>query len=188
MGQGDTSKDDAATRLRQLSQYFREHPVTGADGHSYISNQPRATAVNPGLPTNVRVLEHIDRTVAEVVEHTREANPDAQPLPSNALEIYRWCVENTVHAPEVVQQRREVLEYRHRLEHAVAAGDTAVIRPHRCPECNTFGLMWDDLARRIVCTNGDCVDKDGMSTTVSFARLAHRHVTSRKKLRDVRAT
>jgi hypothetical protein len=188
MGQGDTSKDTAAARLRQLSAYLREHPVDGPAGHSYISNQPRATAVHPGLPINVRVLEHIGRTVAEVVQYTREANPQAEPLPDDEADIYRWCVENTATAPDAVQQQREVLEYKHRLEHAVAAGDTDVIPPHRCPECRTWGLMWDKPRQRIVCTNSRCLDKDGLSTTVSFRRLAHEHVAARKNLRDVRAT
>ncbi|WP_055695393.1 hypothetical protein [Streptomyces prasinopilosus] len=191
MGQGDATEDNAANAaagLRHLSKYFREHPVTGPDGHSYISNQPRATATNPGMPLNVRVLEHIDRTVAEVAAYTREVNPDAEPLPDDVLDVYRWCVENTVHAPEIVQQRREVLEYQHSLEHAVAAGDTDVIPPHPCPDCRTWGLMWDKLTRRIVCTNRRCVDEEGLSTTITFARLAHEHVTARKNLRDVRAT
>jgi hypothetical protein len=87
MGQGETSKDTAAARLRHLSNYLREHPVDGPAGHSYISNQPRATAVHPGLPINVRVLEHIDRTVAEVVQYTREANPQAEPIPDDEADI-----------------------------------------------------------------------------------------------------
>ncbi|MGA5670002.1 hypothetical protein ACPCTG_31545 [Streptomyces pseudogriseolus] len=187
MGQGDTSRDTAAL-LRHLNNYLREHPVTGPAGHSYISNEPRPTAVRPGLPINVRIIEHIDRTVAEVAAYTREANPRAEPLPENVEDVYRWCTENTLHAPEAVQQRREVLEYKHLLEHTVVAGNASIIRPHRCPECRTFGLMWDRMKQVIVCTNAECVDEDGLSTTVSFARLAHEHVAARKRIRDVSAT
>lgn len=188
MAQGDTSEDTAAGRLHQLDQYYREHPVTGADGHSYISNQPRPSATHPGLPFNVRVLEHIDRTVTEVVDHTREINPEATPPPENVLDVYRWCAENTAHAPEVEQQRRETLEYRHWLEHAVAAGDTKVIRPHRCPDCMTFGLMWDNLTRQVRCTNRDCVDEQGLGTVVSFSRLAHERIAGKNNLRQVSTT
>ena len=97
-------------------------------------------------------------------------------------------MENTVHAPEAEQQRREMLEYRHSLEHAVTAGETDVIRPHRCPECRTFGLMWDKHSREIRCTNRECVDSDGIGTVVSFARIAHEHIAGKKNLRQVRAT
>ncbi|WP_030188261.1 hypothetical protein [Streptomyces violaceorubidus] len=181
-------EDSAASRFRDLTAYMRERPVTGPEGHSYIGNTPRGTATHPGLPINVRVLEHVDRTVAEVVQYTRENNPAAAPVPQNVQDVYRWCVENTVNAPEAEQQRRETLEYKHQLEHAVAAGDVAVIRPHRCPECGTFGLMWDNLKQRIVCTNLECVDEDGLTTIVEFARLAHLYVAARKNIRQVRAT
>ncbi|MET8571828.1 hypothetical protein [Streptomyces sp. NPDC004783] len=187
MAYGD-DKDTAASRLRHLTEFLHEHPITGPEGHSYIGSSPRATRAFPGLPINVRVLEHTDRTVAEVVEYTRGVNPDASPLPENVQDVYRWCVENTVNAPEAEQQRREILEYKHQLEHAVAGGDIAVIRPHRCPECRTFGLMWDKLTQRIVCTNGECVAEDGTSTVVTFDRLAVAHVTNRKSLRRVSAT
>lgn len=188
MTQGDTSADSAAQSLRHLAQYFRERPVTGPDGHSYISNQPRPTSTHPGLPVNVRVLERIDQTVAEVVAYTREVNPQADPPPADVCDVYRWCVENTAHAPEVEQQRREVLEYRHALEHAVAAGETDVIRPHRCPECRTFGLMWDSHRRVIRCTNRECVDDNGLGTVVDFARLAQEHIAGKRKFQRMSAT
>ncbi|MFC9891495.1 hypothetical protein [Streptomyces pilosus] len=188
MGQEDTSTDSASQSLCYLSRYFRERPVTGPDGHSYTSNEPRPTATHPGLPVNVRVLERIDQTVAEVVAYTREVNPQAEPFSDDSVNVYRWCVENTVHAPEAQQLRREVLEYRHSLEHAVAAGETDVIRPHRCPECRTFGLMWDGHTRQIRCTNRECVDDNGLGTVVDFARLAQEHVAGKRKLRQVSAT
>jgi len=69
----------------------------------------------------------------------------------------------------------------------VAMGDTAVIRPHRCPACNTMGLMWRDELQRVLCTNRRCVTKAGMSRTWSLARLAHEHVAVERYL-HVRAT
>lgn len=188
MTQGETSADSATQSLRHLANYFHERPVTGPDGHSYISNQPRATNTHPGLPVNVRVLERIDQTVAEVVAYTREVNPNAGQPPEDVRDVYRWCVEHTAHAPEVQQQRREILEYQHALEHAVAAGETDVIRPHRCPECRTFGLMWDGHRRVIRCTNRECVDTGGLGTIVDFNRLAQQYIAEKRKLRQVSAT
>lgn len=175
----DDTEDSAASRLRHLTTYLREHPVTGPEGHSYISNAPRTKPTHPGLPINVRVMEHIDRTVTEVVDLVREANPAAGARPDRLSDIYRWSVEETVNSPEAVQQRRDALAYQHQLEHAVAAGDVSVIRPHRCPECRTFSLMWDRTRQRITCTNIECVDESGLATTVTFARLAHDHVAVR---------
>ncbi|MFF9287460.1 hypothetical protein [Streptomyces griseosporeus] len=189
MVQGDDATDTAAARLRQLHTYFREHPVRSAEGHSYTHFGNRSTVVNPGLPFNARVVEHIDRTVAEVTAYTRETNPDAAPLPDSVLDVYRWCVENTSHAPETVQQRRDILAYRHYLEHAIAAGDTRVIRPHRCPDCGTIGLHWQETRGKAICMNRHCArDNGGTHREYSLAQLAFEHVTARKNLRSVSAT
>ncbi|WP_329474199.1 hypothetical protein OIE75_41165 (plasmid) [Streptomyces sp. NBC_01723] len=184
------STDSATARLRQLTEYHREHPVTSAEGHSYISSAPRGTITSPPLPFNVRVLEHIDRTVAEVITTTREANPDPGPIPDDNADIYRWCVEATANAPEAVQQRRDTLEYRHRLEHALAAGDTTVIRRHRCPDCQAPGLFWRNNISKAMCVNRHCARRtsDGRHRTFSLAELAHEYVQGRKNLRQVRAT
>ncbi|WP_461712201.1 hypothetical protein [Streptomyces sp. DSM 41013] len=175
-------EDSAAARLRHLNEYLLEHPVTGpSEGRN-----PTRTA---SAPMSLGTLDHMRASVAEVVAYTREANPQATPLPESATDIYRWCVENTYNAPEAVQQRRDVIEYRQYLEHAIRAGDwRKVIRPQRCPECRCFGLMWQAGMQRALCTNTECVDRDGMSTTVTLARLAHEHIAGRKKLRQVRTT
>ncbi|KPC67991.1 hypothetical protein ADL27_57560 [Streptomyces sp. NRRL F-6602] len=180
MNQPADSTDSAAARLRHLNQYFLEHPVTGpVEGHA-----PTTTA---STPMSLGTLSHIDASVREIIKHTRKANPDAGQAPTRAAAIYDWAREHTAHAPEDVQQRRDVIEYRQYLEHAVRAGDwRKVIRPHRCPECGTFGLM--RRGGRILCTNSKCTDTDGLSTTVTLARLAHEHVTGRKNLRRTRTT
>ena len=182
--------DNAAKRLRQLNQYFLQHPIAGPEGHSYTSFSPRATVTAPGLPFNVRVMEHIDRTVTEVIEQTREINPDASPPPEIVHDVYRWCVENTVNAPEAEQQRRDTLEYRHRLEHAIAAGDTSVVRPHRCPDCGAPGLFWQSGISKAMCVNRHCARRNGNGThrTFSLAQLAHEHIQKQKSLRAARAT
>jgi hypothetical protein len=178
---GDDNTDTAAARLRHLTTYFREHPVTGpSTGH--------ATTVNPGAPLNLATIDHIRACVAEVVDTTREANPDAGPVPARVEAVYDWCRENTEHSDETVQLRVAIVEFRQRLEHAIRAGDTKVIRPLRCPECRTWGLMWVREAQAAVCTNTECVDRDGLSNSFSLSRLATHHVMSRKSLRQVCAT
>lgn len=160
--------------------YFREHPVTGPAGHSYISSEPRATSTSPGALVNLTVVDHIDASVREVVDYTREVAPDAEPLPKRVQDVYQWVVENTATASEAIQQRRDTIVYRQSLEHAIAMGDTKVIPPHRCPRCRTFGLMWQRPIQRAACTNVRCLTPDGMSSTWTLAKLAFEHVDAAK--------
>lgn len=166
--------DNAAARLRQLHDYYLEHPVTGP-------TEGRTASRTASAPLNLGTLDHTTSSVQEVVEHTRAVNPDAGPLPDRLEAVYEWARQNTAHAPEIEQQRTEVIEFRQYLEHAIRAGDwRKVIRPLRCPKCRTFGLMWLNTTQRALCTNTECVDQDGASTTHSLARLAYEHVASRK--------
>ncbi|MEV5703111.1 hypothetical protein AB0L55_37220 [Streptomyces anthocyanicus] len=175
-------EDSAAARLRQLNQYFLQHPVTGP-------TEGRTPTRTPGAPLSLATLDHVQASVAEVVEHARATNPDAGPAPSRADAIYDWARQHTEHADEAAQQRAAVIEYRQYLEHAIRAGDwRKAIRPQRCPECRCFGLMWQAGMQQALCTNTECVDRDGTSTTVTLARLAHEHIAGRKKLRQVRTT
>lgn len=173
--------DTAAQRLAGLLAYFREHPTTGpVEGHT-----PTATA---SAPLSLATLDHITASVAEVVAHTRQVNPAAGPVPAQAAAVYDWCRKNTETCDELQAQRRERIIYRQSLEHAIRAGDVKVVRPHRCPKCRTFGLMWVPEWQRALCTNTECVDKDGLSHSFTLARLAYEHVSSRKNLRQASAT
>ncbi|MFJ3043558.1 hypothetical protein [Streptomyces tendae] len=175
-------EDSAAARLRHLNEYLLEHPVTGP-------TEGRNPTRTLSTPISLGTLSHIDASVREVIAHTRKANPAARQAPSRADAIYDWARQHTEHADEEVQQRAAVIEYRQYLEHAIRAGDwRKVIRPHRCPECRCLGLMWQAGMQRALCTNTECVDPDGMSTTVTLARLAQEHIAGRKKLRQVRTT
>ncbi|MBP5918712.1 hypothetical protein F3K34_43800 [Streptomyces sp. LBUM 1486] len=188
---GEDTDDTASNRLRILDRHYREHPVTGPEGHCVTASTARPTPVAPGLPYPARIVDHIDRSVAEVAEHTRAVNPAAGPLPTRVEAVYDWYRANTALAPAAQQQRRDTIEYRHSLEHAIAMGDTKVVRPHRCPGCNTFGLMWIDEAQRAVCTNTRCTTKSGLSSSWTLARLAHAHVAARYSAENsvrVRAT
>ncbi|MFE1451924.1 hypothetical protein [Streptomyces olivaceoviridis] len=193
MAHGDTKDSDgAAARLKELAAFYREHPVTGPEGHSYISCEPRATAVTPGLPFNANRAEYITASVREIAEHTLAANPQAGPLPASAVEVYDWMREHLEHAPETEQFRAEVIEYRQWLEHCLETGDHETVRKQvrkqACPKCGCWGLMWMAVRRRAVCTNSECTDQDGFSTALSLSRLAHAHVTTRKNLRRASAT
>jgi hypothetical protein len=187
MGQRDTADTDTATaRLHQLAAYYRQHPVTGPEGHSYTRFGSRTPAANPGLPFRPEIVEHIDAAVTEVVTHTRAVNPDAGPLPDHVAGVYEWARQHTEHAPDAERQARDTREIRHRLEHAVAAGDTSVVRPHRCPACQTLGgLFWDDRIQRARCVNRHCAkDNRGIHRTWTLARLASEQAAVEKTLRE----
>lgn len=181
MAQGDTSEDTAASRLHQLAQYYREHPATGpTEGRS-------PTRTTSPAPLSLATLDHVTDSVRELTELTDTVNEEPTPLPDKVRDVYAWCVANTNHAPETTRLRRDTVIYRQSLEHAIRMGDwRRVIRPHRCPECRTFGLMWK--AGQVLCTNSECVDADGCSTTVTLARLAHEHIAGKKNLRQVSTT
>lgn len=178
------TEDTAAHRLAQLHQYFLEHPATGPSEGS-TRRAGRSTA-----PLNVSVLDHINASVREVAKRTLDINPKAEPLPARAEAVYEWCRRNTEQADEYDRLRLEALEYRQYLEHAIRAGDwRRVLRPLRCPRCNTFSLlMWVEREQRALCSNRDCTDPEGMGTKVSLGWLAHAQVTARKSLRRISAT
>lgn len=178
---GTRNDDTATSRLRVLSQDFREHLRTGP------TNTRTATSVVPGTPVNLAVVDHIAASVREVVDDTLAVNPAPGPLPERIEAIYAWYVENTFNAEPAQAQRRDTIMHRQRLEHALRMGDASVIPPHRCPACRTFGLMWRASLQRALCTNGRCRGKDGMGNTWTLARLAYEHVAAEKTLR-VRAT
>ena len=165
--------DDAAARLALLAEHFRQHPVTGPS----VRAAPQAS---PGAPVNLAIVDHISATVKELADYTHTVNTAANPLPERVQDVYAWCVANTKHTPEAERQRRDTIVYRQRLEHAIAAGDYSVIRPHRCPECRTFGLMWQAARGRAVCTNRRCVTEEDTSRAWSLARLAYEHIAAQK--------
>lgn len=180
--------DSAARRIHQLSEYCREHPVTGPEGHSYTAFQAHTPIAVSPLPFNADVVDHIDAAVAEVVHHTRSVNPDAGPVPGHVAGVYAWAREHTEDADLLAQQRRDTIEHRHLLEHAIRAGDTSVVRPHRCPGCHTLGLMWPrgitDPKGKAMCVNRHCANANGgVTRRWSLAELAYEHVAAEKKLR-----
>jgi hypothetical protein len=175
-----TDDDTAATgRLTTLLAHFLQHPVTGP------AERSPASAV-PGTPLNLRVHDHIQAAVREVVDDTLAVNPHPSPLPERVEAVYEWYVANTANAEQAQRQRRDTILYRQSLEHAIAMGDVKVVRPHRCPACRCLGLMWRAELQAAVCTNGNCLTKDGRSRRFALARLAYEHVAAKfeKSVRD----
>lgn len=187
MGIGDNADDTAATNLRLLH-YLRTRPVTGPEGHSFVSSASRATPTGPGIPYNTDVVDHIRSCVSEIAADTRAVNPAAGPLPERVDAVYAWYLENTKSAARAQQQRRDTIIYRQALEHAIALGEFKVIRPHRCPQCRTLGLFWKAALKRVLCTNSRCLTDDGLSNTWDLARLAYEHIAGRENIRQVSAT
>ncbi|QLJ06782.1 hypothetical protein HZZ00_37780 (plasmid) [Streptomyces sp. NEAU-sy36] len=184
MAHGDTT-DEAAARLGELHQYFREYQATGPrEGH--------ASTASASAPMSLGALDHITASVREIAEHTRAANPDAGPLPERVQDSYAWMHENLAGADEADQLRAAALEYRHFLEHCLEQNDTETVRKtvrqQSCPKCGCWGLMWVPETRRAWCTNTECVDKDGFSTSLSLGRLAHARAVAQQEIRQVRAT
>lgn len=171
--------EDAEGRLGTLMKDFLQHPVTGP-----VERGP--ASVTPGTPVNLTVVDHITAAVREVADHAREVNPAASPIPARVQAVYQWYLDNTADADAGQRQRRDTIVYKQSLEHALAMGDASVVRPHRCPACRTFGLFWRRELGKAVCTNGDCLTKDGLSRKWTPGRLAYEHVAamSEKAVRD----
>lgn len=162
--------------MYQLTRDFLEHPRTAPVERS----APTAVA---GTPVNLSVVDHVTACVTELAAHTRDVNPEAGPLPEHVAGVYTWHLTNTRQADERQRQRGETIVYRQQLEHAIAMGDTTVVRPHRCPACGTLGLHW--AAGKARCLNAHCARRNGgTSQSWSLAKLAYEHVASKKRLSD----
>ncbi|MFE3381370.1 hypothetical protein [Streptomyces anulatus] len=165
-------------RLRLLQAEFTQHQRRGpGDGRT-------ATRTTSPAPLDLNVLDRIRTAVNEVAEHTRAAAPDAGPTPVDETRIYDWSRQRTAHLDDEHHQARETVIYRQGLEHAIAMGDTTVVRKHPCPACGCWGLMWRAAANRAACPNRYCIDDDGLSHGWPLKTLAHHHVAKRFGLKS----
>jgi hypothetical protein len=166
--------DTTAQRLRLLKAEFTQPTRSGpGDGRS-----SRLTE-SPAL-VNLGVVDRIRAAVYEVETHTRAAAPEAGPFTGEATRVYDWARAFTADLEPERQQAREAIIYRQGLEHALAMGDTTVIRKHPCPECGCWGLYWRAAAGRAVCVNHYCTDNDGLANTWSLARLARQYIAAKE--------
>ncbi|MFF2731735.1 hypothetical protein ACFVS9_27990 [Streptomyces sp. NPDC058008] len=174
--------DTTGRRLRLLAAEFTQHQRRSPDPTGRT-----ATQAEPPAPINLGTLDYMRAAVAEVEQHTRAADPAAGPYRGSVDRVYEWARERTADLDEERQQAREALIYRQGLEHAIAMGDTAVIRKHPCPQCRCFGLYWRDESGKASCVNHYCVDDDGVSHSWTLQQLAHHYIASKSAL-SVRAT
>ncbi|MFF6844693.1 hypothetical protein ACFY8X_38885 [Streptomyces tanashiensis] len=181
MSSGDTL--NPAERLRLLQD---EYLVPSA-GHR-AERVSRST--EPGTPIRLAVYDHMRKSVGEVVALATSMCDDQAPFtppPAKAADVYQWLVEETDHLNALRQQARDAVIYRQGLEHAIVMGDLLAIRPHPCPSCATWGLVWNRERETVVCLNRRCADDDGQLTTWTLAQIAENHV-ARRNGRAARAT
>ncbi|WP_327259956.1 hypothetical protein [Streptomyces sp. NBC_01240] len=125
---------------------------------------------------NLGVVDRIRAAVYEVEHHTRTVAPEAGPFTGPVERVYDYCRQHTAHLEAEQQNASEAIIYRQELEHAIAAGDTTVVRKHPCPQCGCWGLYWREAAQRAVCVNHYCTDDNGVSHMWELKRLAQDHV------------
>ncbi|MEU9014324.1 hypothetical protein AB0D12_32045 [Streptomyces sp. NPDC048479] len=184
MGMGDD--DTAARRLRLLQQELLDPWRMPEDREGSRSARPASRGqqlAHSPSPIHLGILDHMMKTRAEAIAHTRAVAPNAGPVPAEAAAVYDWMRQQTAHLGEEQQQTRETVIYRQGLEHAIAMGDTKVVRPHPCPACRCWGLEWDSGRQRAVCTYRPCSDERGMTHAWKLAELADHHVTAKKMLK-----
>lgn len=170
--------DTTAQRLRLLQREFTQ-PVRTGPGDGRSSRPSHAPA-----PIDLGVVDRIRAAVYEVEHHTRSSDwtAPAGPVPADPAGVYDWARQHTAHLDAERQQAREAIIYRQGLEHAIAMGDTTVVRKHPCPECGCFGLYWRQAAQRAVCVNHFCVDANLVSHAWELKRLAHDHIARKESV------
>lgn len=178
----------AERRLRLLEREFtgpaRHGPVPKAE-HTDAARSTPAQPSSHGRsspPLNLGVIDHIGRSVAEIVQHTRALTPYTGPVPAEAAAVYAWCREQTRGLDDERRAVREAVIYRQGLEHSIAMGDPDVVCPHPCPGCGCWGLQWRRPEQVAVCLNRRCTDSDGMASTWTLAALAHAHIQRQRNL------
>jgi len=187
MGTGD---DTTASRLRLLQAEMsdpgrqKNQAAPHANCGARCCTSPRPA--HPSAPVSLSFVDYMTAAITEVVTEARadvpESHPDVEPAPGDPAALYDWWRSMPVEDEERQSVRDQVI-YRHGLEHAIAMGDDKVVRPHPCPECGCFGLLWDTARRKAICTNLDCVDDQGLTQAWELKRLAHEHITAKKMLK-----
>ncbi|MCX4885944.1 hypothetical protein [Streptomyces sp. NBC_00847] len=170
---GRNTAADAASALRLLNSEDLRHPP------AHGPQQRRSNATTPAAPLNVGIVDYIDRTVAEIVDHTVTITAQPKALPAKIEGLYDWYFEETADAvadDDTERRYRDALIETHRLEHAIRLGETEEVCKHPCPGCGCWGLEWDHGGNRALCLNRKCRAPDGMSSTWTLERLAAQKV------------
>ncbi len=168
--------DTTAQRLRLLQREFTQ-PVRSGPGDGRSSRPTHAPA-----PVNLGVVDRIRAAVYEVEHHTRTAAPEAGPFTGPVERVYDWARDHTAHLEAQQQKAREAIIYRQGLEHALAMGDTLVIRRLPCPQCGCVGMYWRAPIRRALCVNHYCTDDNGVSNMWELKRLAQDYIARKESV------
>ncbi|MFE7547019.1 hypothetical protein [Streptomyces gardneri] len=175
---------EPAERLRLIHTHFL------APGGGGPRAERVARSTEPAAALRLEVYDHMRDTVTEAAALAKSLCDDQEPYeqPPAAVErVYEWLVAETDHLDERKQRNRDAVIYRQGLQHAILMGEADIIRRHPCPECVTWGLVWDRHREQVVCWNRHCADDDGQPTTWTLAQLAEDHI-ARKNRRAARAT
>lgn len=170
--QGD---DTTAALMWELDRHHRR-PVRKAPVERASPN------VSHGIPMNLTVIAHIEKSVAELVATTRDYVPTATTPPPDPADAYDWCREQTDGLDSERVTVREAIIYRQGLEHSIALGDVKVIRRHTCPGCGCYGLLWRSHIQRAACLNIRCTDRNGLGRTWSLGAIARAHFNTQMML------
>ena len=170
MGGHDSYSTTAARRLRTLHDELLEPPRRPTDG------MPRPTAVTAPAPINLDALDYIEAAAHEVIARTYTAVPTAGPAPRTPEAVYAWAEQATAHLDAERRKQHEALVVRQGFEHAIRAGNEAVVRREPCPRCYCWGLFWSHHAKIATCVNKRCATKTGRASRWTLQQLAEHHV------------
>lgn len=177
MHSGDTSTP--AERLRLIDKYFL------APGGGGPRAERTARATEPAAALRLDVYDHLRGSVDEAAELAKSLCDGAEPYeprPAKLEDTYQWLVEETSHLDQRRQMARDAVIYRQGLQHAILMGDADIICRHPCPDCVTWGLVWDRHREQVVCRNHHCADDDGRPTTWTLKQLAEDHIARKNHL------
>ncbi len=176
---GEDISAAAARRMRLLTDDLARPRTRSRDANR--GHVRSTTPTHAPSPIHVGILDHIRRSVDEVVTHTRASNPEASPAPAGHPEqIYAWAKQETAHLDAERQLVRDALIYRQSLEHALEDGDEDVIRPIPCPECGCWSLFWRARQHRAACLYQPCAT-DGVPRLWTLAQLAQKQVEKKAR-------
>lgn len=175
---GDDTTAAAARRMRLLTDDLARPRSGPRDANRGQVRTSQPTHARP--PMHLGILDHVRRSVDEVITHTRAENPDAGPAPADPSQVYAWSRDRTAHCADEQQKVREAIVYRHSLEHSLRAGDEDVVRPIRCPNCQCLSLFWRARQQRVVCLYQRC-SPDGVPRVWTLAQLAQHQIEKKPR-------
>jgi len=181
MGTGDETAT-ARARLRLLKQEYATPGLRQPGPRTRSAPHPP-----PSAPADLAIIDHVRQAAREIVTYTQSVAPDAGPAPADDADKYEWCRRETASLAPQQRMVRDAMLIRHGLEHALEAGDEAVIRQEACPRCRCWGLFWRAVQQVAFCANATCTDRRGRPSLWTLRQIAEARVVARNA-RSVAAT